>query len=210
MATIFYYVTIDPNVKKTSATHYAYVTSLMRETLGDMRGWKQFNYTFAQLHPLMGEKKRAVSVFGKPSVVHVRVSTDDTIGRECGFTGLSCASTFDNMVYLNADRWINGSAQSGLSLLDYRRYVINHEMGHILGKAHSKCSTEDHDQNEDQDDDQDHDQDYDTKGAKANFCSIMYQQTISTGCCKGNPWVKDVDFVGSNSEDDILQIREKN
>ena len=42
-------------------------------------------------------------------------------------------------MYLNYDRWINGSPASKLDLEDYRQYMVSHEIGHILGKGHKKC-----------------------------------------------------------------------
>jgi len=74
-------------------------------------------------------------------------------------------------VYINAQLWINGVPESGLSLNRYREYVINHEFGHALGYDHQKCN----DANE--------------------ICPVMYQST--RGCpqnkrCGYEPDARDI------------------
>lgn len=65
-------------------------------------------------------------------------------------------------IYINAKNWINGVKQSGLSLEEYKTYVIEHEFGHALGYNHSKCN----------------------KNTQVNgICPVMYQSTI--GCPNG-------------------------
>jgi hypothetical protein len=44
----------------------------------------------------------------------------------------------DNIV-VNDLRWAQGSRSWPGPLEDYRRYVVNHELGHWLGEAHSAC-----------------------------------------------------------------------
>ncbi len=65
-------------------------------------------------------------------------------------------------MYLNANRWFNGSAESKLRLDDYRQYMVSHEIGHILGHDHEYCPC---------------------VGCKA---PVMMQQTIGIGKCKPN------------------------
>ena len=61
------------------------------------------------------------------------LANEETIRQTCRFKGLSCADWAENIIYINYDNWCKGSEKSGLSLEDYRTYVINHEVGHILG-----------------------------------------------------------------------------
>lgn len=61
------------------------------------------------------------------------LSKDATIKKTCNLEGLSCADWGKNIIYINYDNWTQGSDVSGLNLEDYRTYVINHEVGHILG-----------------------------------------------------------------------------
>lgn len=56
----------------------------------------------------------------------------------CHFKGLSCADIYNKKIYINNYRWTKGAKPSELSLQDYRIYLINHEVGHILGLGHSK------------------------------------------------------------------------
>ena len=90
--------------------------------------------------------------------------SDSYIKRTCNFSGLSCADTKYNKIYINVDRWRKGSRLSKLSLDDYRVYVINHEVGHILGRQHVK------------------------PGNSGTKVPVMVQQTLGIGNCKPNPW----------------------
>ena len=71
-------------------------------------------------------------------------------------------------VVINQDRWKYSTATwkkaKGTSLSGYRHMVINHEVGHWLGRGHSKC-----------------------KG-KGKTAPIMMQQSKGLKGCKPNPW----------------------
>ena len=94
--------------------------------------------------------------------VIIRLSTPKTIQQTCGNGNLSCAELGGSFMYLNADRWFHGSAESKLKLDDYRQYMVSHEIGHILGHDHKKCPC---------------------VGCNA---PIMMQQTLGIGECKPN------------------------
>jgi|LakMenE18May11ns_1017448.scaffolds.fasta_scaffold9864659_2 hypothetical protein len=104
--------------------------------------------------------------------VHIRLSSEKTIKKECGFEGLSCAVLGGHNIYLNETNWTNGSKKSGLSLQDYRKYVLTHEMCHILGYLHETCS------------------------GPNEKVSIMVQQTLGTGGC--DPYSGNMHFNSSN------------
>lgn len=67
------------------------------------------------------------------------LTTPKTVFNKCRFKGLSCADVNLKIVYINRNRYLRGAVKSKLSLSDYRVYVINHEVGHIIGKGHVKC-----------------------------------------------------------------------
>jgi len=52
------------------------------------------------------------------------------------FNMLSCAEVGGRHAYINVERWTNGSVESKLDLPNYKIYVINHEVGHLLGLNH--------------------------------------------------------------------------
>ena len=67
---------------------------------------------------------------------------------------------------INYARWVTGTAEY-LELSDmttYRQYVINHEVGHLLGRQHTRCPG---------------------AGERA---PIMQQQTVEVGPCVANAW----------------------
>ena len=73
----------------------------------------------------------------------------------------SCAQ--GNRAVLNFQRWRRG-APAYDSITRYRTYMINHEVGHLFGRAHAYCST---------------------PGAPA---PLMVQQTKGVAPCRPNPW----------------------
>ena len=86
---------------------------------------------------------------------------------------LSVCDMDAHKIYINEDRWMNGSVESKLQLKDYRTYVINHEIGHILGKGHRVTCTVD------------------------GYTPVMMQQTRGTYNCTPNPYPSESDFRGT-------------
>jgi len=73
---------------------------------------------------------------------------------------LSCAT--GSRAVLNVLRWRRGAAVFHGNVARYRRYLVNHEVGHLLGHDHSSCQT---------------------AGARA---PVMMQQTKGVGACRAN------------------------
>jgi hypothetical protein len=44
-------------------------------------------------------------------------------------------------IYIDEENWRMGVPESGLSVKDYRQYVLFHEIGHVLGYGHQPCLT---------------------------------------------------------------------
>jgi len=86
-------------------------------------------------------------------------------------------------ILINAKNWLYGVKQSGLSLDDYRTYVINHEFGHGLGFDHQKCN----------------------KNTVVNgTCPVMYQ---STRGCKNYTCGKEPNKFDRNKKIDVAYLR---
>jgi hypothetical protein len=65
-------------------------------------------------------------------------------------------------IYIDEINWLYGVKQSGLSISDYRKYVIQHEFMHALGYDHQPCNT---------------------NTATNGVCPVLYQST--RGCPSG-------------------------
>lgn len=67
-------------------------------------------------------------------------------------------------VVLNAERWVDGAAAYGDDTAGYRRYLVNHEFGHALGRNHVGCP------------------------GRGRLAPVMMQQTKGLGSCRPNSW----------------------
>lgn len=155
--TIWYVSTIvDPDVKFSTEKF----KNIVYKVLSDPEGWQSVdNIEFQFVEPEILEKMKT------KYKIPIRLSTNKTIVDKCGFSEmekLSCCDMLTKEVWLNYYRWINGAKASKLSLDNYRSYMINHEVGHALGRLHAKCPCEN--------------------------CSapIMMQHTITIGKCSPN------------------------
>lgn len=105
---------------------------------------------------------------GLRRTAHFRVAlvTPSTTDRLCYpyITGgiYSCAN--GGRAVLNLMRWRRGADAYRRNLRGYRIYLVNHEVGHLLGHAHRYCPA---------------------AGARA---PVMMQQTKGVGSCRANPW----------------------
>ena len=124
-------------------------------TLADPRGWT----AAGDVAPPASRRQRCPRF-------RIRLATAATVDAHCAplrtLGRFSCRQGDDVMI--NLARWMEGAAPSGLSLADYRHYVISHEVGHALGHGHVDCPA---------------------AGAPA---PVMVQQTISLEGCTPNPW----------------------
>lgn len=123
--------------------------------LNDPRGWKNkgfyFNYKLS---------------IDNPDFI-IFFTSSKWIANFCNLPGLSCTDLRYNEIYINVDNWRNGSIHSQLNLNNYKTYLINHEVGHILGKKHIKCPSPN------------------------SKVPVMTQQTLGIGECIPNPWPLD-------------------
>ncbi|GEP35435.1 hypothetical protein NSZ01_32030 [Nocardioides szechwanensis] len=109
---------------------------------------------------------------GGGAVLRILLASPATTDRLCSPLEtegrLSCRN--GQLVVLNAWRWANGTQGYEGQLPKYRRYVINHEVGHALGYPHVPCPG---------------------SGLPA---PVMLQQTIGLEGCLPNPWPAAVDL----------------
>jgi hypothetical protein len=125
---------------------------VIERVLSDPRGWLRAGYTFRLVSVSPADVE---IVLASPSMTDQLCAPLQTLGR------YSCAQ--GNRAVLNFERWRHG-APAYASIARYRTYMINHEVGHLLGRAHAYCPA---------------------AGAPA---PLMMQQTKGVAPCRPNPW----------------------
>ncbi|MBP2336827.1 hypothetical protein JOF41_003005 [Saccharothrix coeruleofusca] len=101
----------------------------VQDTLADPRGWTARG----------GVALRRVD--SGPASMRVRLTSMRTARALCGYeipVDVSCRN--GGRIDLSAARWVRGAVAFDGDLVNYRRYVINHEVGHALGQGHQPCA----------------------------------------------------------------------
>ncbi|PID96571.1 MAG: hypothetical protein CSA84_04445 [Actinomycetales bacterium] len=108
----------------------------VRATLTDPRGWQdELGVGFVPVAP---EDVRS----GARVDFRVSLASNGFTSRLCAplatrASRVSCFNGYRSVI--NLYRWEFGSVTYGADLIGYRQYVINHEVGHALGKSHVSC-----------------------------------------------------------------------
>lgn len=127
--------------------------SFVISTLNDPRSWYSAGFRFRE-----DPSSRFRVVLAEPAAADRLCLPLRTHGT------LSCQN--GDVVALNADRWRNGTSDWDGSIDDYRRYMVNHEVGHLIGQRHPtpRCP------------------------APGTPSAVMEQQTKGLAGCRGNVW----------------------
>ena len=145
---------ISLKVESTVKINIDCISNMLLKILNDPRGWstianKKFQFTSF-------EKSDFEIIFATPNTV-------DELCAPLATNGIySCRR--ENKVVLNYFRWLAGAKDFGTDLATYRLYLVNHEVGHMLGWGHTDCPAE---------------------GALA---PLMMQQSKSTNGCRPYGW----------------------
>ena len=128
---------------------------LIQGVLDDARSWRGTRRWRFELAPV-----------GEAATLHAYIVTPTTTDRLCApyLTRGEVSCQNGNRVVLNAKRWLLGADSYGSDLTNYRRYLVNHEFGHTLGKRHVDCPD------------------------PGSLAPIMLQQTKGLQGCRKNPW----------------------
>ncbi|MFC6561976.1 DUF3152 domain-containing protein [Actinoplanes utahensis] len=148
-------VAVEETVEGTSPGEFA---EAIDDTLGDERSW--INKGRLRL--------RRVPKAGADADFTVYLASAKTSERMCAAGGLDTegytSCRVPGQVVINADRW-DGAVPDYDGKLDvYRRYTINHEVGHELGHGHEACP------------------------GKGEPAPVMQQQTFGLKGCTANAW----------------------
>lgn len=121
------------------------------ETLNDPRSWTHDGFYF-----VASDQPQTRIVLASPATSAAMCRPLDTGGK------LSCRNG-SRVIFTNY-RWASGHRDYGDDLIGYRRYLVNHEVGHSLGHGHKPCP------------------------GKGKIAPVMMQQTKGLLGCVKNSW----------------------
>ena len=142
-------VEIEAGLPVDGATFASFVLT----TLNDQRGWGHGGVmSFARTD---GDAEFRVVLASAALVDQLCAPLKTEGGASCGHSGFAA---------VNYRRWVTGTPEFAGNLRTYREYVLNHEVGHLLGLGHKSCP-----------------------GA-GQPAPVMQQQTYGVAPCTPNGW----------------------
>jgi hypothetical protein len=131
----------------------ALFANYVMKTLNDGRGWGH------------GGKMTFARTTGKADIV-VTLASPKTSEKLCKplQTGGTLSCGIGSRAVLTVYRWVLTTPEFSNSREKYRQYLINHEVGHVLGHGHEQCP------------------------GKGKPAPVMMQQTKGLKGCLANPW----------------------
>lgn len=134
-----------------------YEQRLIYETLNDPRGWSYYGYYFvpSSKYDFLISKKSSREI-------NSVTSSKELENLSVTFTGVFATTE----VWINYENWTYVPKNFTGTRKEYRQYLLQHELGHVLGYGHVPM----------------------THG-KTVYCPVMYQQTKGTLNCMPNPWI---------------------
>lgn len=129
------------------------VAAAVHATLADPRGWATSGYAFQRVD---GGEVHMRLILASPALTDQLCAPLLTRGE------VSCRN--GDAVVLNALRWGVGIEDYGGDLASYREYLVNHEVGHRLGRGHVPCP------------------------GPGEIAPLMMQQTYGLEDCRPNAW----------------------
>lgn len=107
----------------------------VQKTLNDDRSWAH------------GGRRAFERVSKERADFVITLASPGTTAKWCAKSGLdttvdnvSCDSAATERVMINAYRWAQGSTTYGDAIYPYRQMLVNHEVGHRLGRNHVSCT----------------------------------------------------------------------
>lgn len=105
------------------------VAAVAETALGDVRSWARIRRLVRTDDPTAADAR-------------LLVAPPDVVDELCAEAGLDTAGVYScwngRFVALNAWRWATG-AYGFPDVASYRLYLVNHEVGHVLGRGHVGC-----------------------------------------------------------------------
>lgn len=151
-------VRIEIRVERGIGVEAAEFARQVMETLNDDRGWGH-DGSVAFARTSTGEADFHLTL-ASPATTDALCAPVPTGGRvSCGRIGYAV---------LNAQRWASGAEPflaAGGNVQEYRHYLVNHEVGHVLGNGHRNCP------------------------GHGELAPVMLQQTLRLDGCVPNGWV---------------------